>query len=920
MGSERNYVPAEMLVGVMDQVIDRHDRRAPQDKEPTPGITGGQAAWTGNDNPDHTELPGLDDGDRQVGEHTYVTQRHEAAVPPTVTDDAPNFAIGDLWQDTNLGEMYVCLDATAAAAVWGKVLVNPVNNAVFVVSPTGARVEGDVRWNPDDHTLDLQTDTGTIIQVGLEQLIIVYNDTGVLIPDGSALIINGATPTRPTVTLAKADLIDTTRGTIGFATADIPIASEGKAATFGMVRDIDTSACTPGNPLFLSATTAGGFTDVPPIYPNYRIDLGTCLVTDALVGTLHCNVIGRVEDIIDNGWNGNFLEQFDFRITSAAGVITGALERTGTGDLTMNFSTGMEVLDTTPAVTIVLTGGLTSTLQSNYVYIPIATKVLTVSLTGWPATEHIKVAEVELQSAADTLAYGAMKNRNVNNYIAGVDKIGLIEEMCQRLRIEPARWNKDDPSGCLGTLTINTGPTPDDVFVDVTAGTVFQLHLQSFPALDMATGDDIHVINHPTAAYTTTTNLNTQILDATGAALSNRSFSFVVIGIQNKTGEMSHITLNLPTGSYPKNSPDQAVNDALNYSVYDIPDEFQGVGFLIARFTLVLQASGNDWSLYDYQDLRGKTPNTTAGGGGGGTGVTSFLQLSDTPAAYTGEGGKVAAVNVGETALEFIDALADPMTTRGDMIIRDALNVTARLAAGAAGYLLTSDGTDIAFAAPPDYKPGGTDVAIADGGTGHSTAPGAGALLIGKNDSTYAVAAIINAINSGYTLDVGDGTITANKVAAVADGASAGIPIFSASHFTADTGVISAVRDIPMAADTNAFADSTTQLVFVVPASMNGMNLTDVMFGTVRLSDDATGGTTDINLNRRRAGSVTTDLLSTAVTLAYDAYSVNDGVVNGAKDDIETGDILTVIITNNLTGGFTFAATGPMVTLTFETP
>ena len=31
--------------------------------------------------------------------------------------------------------------------------------------------------------------------------------------------------------------------------------------------------------------------------------------------------------------------------------------------------------------------------------------------------------------------------------------------------------------------------------------------------------------------------------------------------------------LNLPINSYPKNSPDSAVSDSLNYSVYNIPNE-----------------------------------------------------------------------------------------------------------------------------------------------------------------------------------------------------------------------------------------------------------------------------------------------------------------------------------------------------------
>jgi hypothetical protein len=43
-------------------------------------------------------------------------------------------------------------------------------------------------------------------------------------------------------------------------------------------------------------------------------------------------------------------------------------------------------------------------------------------------------------------------------------------------------------------------------------------------------------------------------------------------------------------------------------------------------------------------------------------------------------------------------SFTDPMTTRGDIIIRDASNATARLAVGAAARLLRSDGTDIAWA------------------------------------------------------------------------------------------------------------------------------------------------------------------------------------------------------------------------------
>jgi hypothetical protein len=44
--------------------------------------------------------------------------------------------------------------------------------------------------------------------------------------------------------------------------------------------------------------------------------------------------------------------------------------------------------------------------------------------------------------------------------------------------------------------------------------------------------------------------------------------------------------------------------------------------------------------------------------------------------------------------------LSDPMTTRGDVIVRDSSNTTARLGRGAANTVLTSDGTDLSYALP----------------------------------------------------------------------------------------------------------------------------------------------------------------------------------------------------------------------------
>lgn len=554
---------------------------------------------------------------------------------------------------TQTGATFNAPDADSGGGFPASGLSNPVDYIKWAEAPAGVPVDVSVMsWNAEDGTIDVQSGIpGVTFQLSQETVVPVINQSGSTIPDGSVVYIDGASSGRPEAFLADASSIDTTKGVLGIATSDILNTEEGFVTIVGKVRGIDTSGCAAGDMLYLDAGTPGAFTPDQPIYPNFIIVVAQCLTSDASDGEITIGVIGRPEDILENGWNGNFLEPINFTITEAAGVITGNLERNGGGELTMNFAEGFEILDTDPAVTITLTAGAAGVLQSNFLYVPLSTKVLTLSLTEWPSEEHIKVSKVQLRTAALTSSEGAMVNRNINNGVAEANQIGHIMAIGERIRKEPARYQSP---GIDYNLVIDTVPTPDDLTINTTEGMVYQLHLQEFPAFDTAVSDVIHIVNDPTNPYDSISNLNTLLTDALSGALTNRSFSFVLWGVQNRAGEPSQLMLNLPTGSYQKNNPASAVSDAFNFSVYDIPEEFEGVGFLIARFTLTLDAPGNSWTLFGSpQDLRGFTPNTSAGGGGGGTGVTQWTQLSDTPLSFASEAGSLPVVNAGETALEF---------------------------------------------------------------------------------------------------------------------------------------------------------------------------------------------------------------------------------------------------------------------------
>lgn len=532
----------------------------------------------------------------------------------------------------------------------------PINSLQFDTDPdVPDPVAGEVWWNSRVLTLNIETGVGPTLQPCFEDIFWVHNDTGEDMADGVPVHpIGGATDGRPHVELARADYHTGFSRAVWVITMAIPAGTAGMATKRGEVHGVDTSAFEVGDNLWVSPTVAGGYVTEAPDFPNYVIQIGGVAVA-AEDGTLLVSVLGQKEDTFNNFWNGTFRESFDFLISSDGETVTGSLSPSnGHEDLTMMFSDGFSILDTTPDATIPLIPGTDTNPQTNYVYILESLKVMSVSTAGWPSEAHIKIGRSFLQTAATTELNGALRNQNWNDHITGTGQgQGHLSHLGEAIREKiPATW----VSGVEGAIDIDTGPTPDDVYFRCTAGVVMQLHTQAFPSFNMGTGDDMHVINHFTTPYLTTTNLQNQVLDANGVSLANGSFSFVIWGVQNKTGEISHVMMNLPIGKYAKNDPDAAVADANNYSVYDIPTDFGGVGFLICRATFSLAAGGLGWALYALEDLRGKIPNATAGGGGtggGGGGATTYLGLTDTASSYAGQAGKHVIVSSGETGLEF---------------------------------------------------------------------------------------------------------------------------------------------------------------------------------------------------------------------------------------------------------------------------
>lgn len=127
---------------------------------------------------------------------------------------------------------------------------NPLAGILFNISATApAHTPGHMRWNSDDNTLEIDSEIdGVKLQIGQEQWISARNASGSTIPNGTAVRQMGVTGNRPNVAPdnGAGDII-------GIVTHDMPNNTDGKVTSFGLVREVDTSAFSPGDSLYVDS-------------------------------------------------------------------------------------------------------------------------------------------------------------------------------------------------------------------------------------------------------------------------------------------------------------------------------------------------------------------------------------------------------------------------------------------------------------------------------------------------------------------------------------------------------------------------------------------------------------------------------------------------------------------------------------------
>jgi hypothetical protein len=251
---------------------------------------------------------------------------------------------------------------------------------------------GTMFWDTGNKAPSVLLENGVELQLGQENVVLVYNNSASTITNGSVVAVNGAQGQRPAVVLADADTEPLSAGTLGIATENIAAGAEGFVTTFGVIRGIDTSAFTSGAPIYLSST-AGQFTATRPSAPAHTVFLGWIIKVNASSGEVFVNIsngweLDELHNVLISSPTGGNLLAYDqtnqywkninltdgtaISITETTGgaitiANTGVTQATAGTGISVSAGTGnVTITNTAPDQTVSLTGAGTTTITGTY--------------------------------------------------------------------------------------------------------------------------------------------------------------------------------------------------------------------------------------------------------------------------------------------------------------------------------------------------------------------------------------------------------------------------------------------------------------------------------------------------------------------------------------------------------------------------
>lgn len=188
-----------------------------------------------------------------------------------------------------------------------------ISSATYVQLNTagdGALAPGKLQWDTTWNGPQIGLGGGNVnLQIGQEEVIYVYNQTGSTLTDGQVVYVTGSQGQRLTVGLALANGDATSATILGVVTESIANNSSGFVTVQGMVNGLNTSGFADGAVIYVSPTTPGAWTTTKPQAPQHLVQVGY-VVKGGSGGA------GSIYVFAQNGYELN--ELHDVRITSVA--------------------------------------------------------------------------------------------------------------------------------------------------------------------------------------------------------------------------------------------------------------------------------------------------------------------------------------------------------------------------------------------------------------------------------------------------------------------------------------------------------------------------------------------------------------------------------------------------------------------------
>ena len=263
-------------------------------------------------------------------------------------------------------------------SVWQKIdqtnQVTSVNGQTGAVVLTAADVGALTNVTSTDGSVTVTTpstgvrDLSVAVAAATNNVICqVRNTTGATLTKGTVVYITGATGQLPTVSKAIASSDATSAQTLGVMSADLANNSNGNVTIIGLVTDVDTSAFSDGQQLYLSGTVAGGYTATKPYAPTH-------LVYIAVVEYAH-PVHGKLFVKVQNGYELDELHNVSAQTPSNGQTIiynasTSLWEAhnltAGSGVSVTNGAGSITIANTAPDQTVAISSGTGISVTGTY--------------------------------------------------------------------------------------------------------------------------------------------------------------------------------------------------------------------------------------------------------------------------------------------------------------------------------------------------------------------------------------------------------------------------------------------------------------------------------------------------------------------------------------------------------------------------